>query len=188
MRRIAMRHVLEMINHAQKPLLGKTVAEIMIPNLPLLPSDATVREGASLLMEQQADAVLVTDELGRAAGVLSHADITQHYLERAEFNDARQDSPRELSLPSGEKLRDGFQLVVTDSVSVPEIMTPVVFAASTQSPLDWMVREMIARQVHQMFVLDGDGIPLGFIDALDILRALYQPDAATCQRCVPHAA
>jgi CBS domain-containing protein len=188
MRRIAMRHVLEMINHARKPLIGKTAAEMMTPNPPLLPSCATVREAASLLMEQEADAVLVTDELGLAAGVLSHADITQHYLERAKFCDARPDSPQELSLPSGEKLRGGFQVIVPDGAEVQEIMTPVVFATSPEAPLDWVAREMIARRVHQVFVIDGEGIARGVIDVLDILQAYYQPDAGRCQTCVPHAA
>jgi len=59
-----------------------------------------------------------------------------------------------------------------DQTRVLDVMTPVVFAVEPQSPVRRVVEEMLALKVHRLFVVDSDGVLVGVISALDILRYL----------------
>ena len=76
-----------------------------------------------------------------------------------------------------ERLGSGFQIEVTDTTRVKDIMTPIVFAVPPTCPVANLIEEFLARKVHRLFVVDDDGSLVGVISALDVLRQLRGDDA-----------
>jgi CBS domain-containing protein len=51
-------------------------------------------------------------------------------------------------------------------------MTPVVFSVSPEAPARRVVGDMLGLKVHRLFVVGSDGVLVGVISALDVLRHL----------------
>jgi CBS-domain-containing membrane protein len=51
-------------------------------------------------------------------------------------------------------------------------MTPTVLAVEPETPALEVVAEMLALKVHRLFVRDEDGVLVGVISALDVLRKM----------------
>jgi predicted transcriptional regulator len=51
-------------------------------------------------------------------------------------------------------------------------MTPVVFSVGLHAALPKVVEQMVDLKVHRLFVVDGNGVLVGVISAVDILRRL----------------
>ncbi len=49
-------------------------------------------------------------------------------------------------------------------------MTPAVFSVTPATPLVSVAEEMVQLNVHRLFVVDRDGVLVGVISALDLLR------------------
>jgi CBS domain-containing protein len=152
----------------------KTAEELMTPNPVSIREDATVREAVALLIDKGFSAAPVIDEAGRPVGVLSRADVLVHDRESVRYLEAHAEyyDKADLMLGSGETLREGFQVERPDDVQVGEIMTPVVFAVTPDTPARGVIEEMLGYRVHRMFVVDDSGVLVGVISALDVLRAL----------------
>jgi CBS domain-containing protein len=58
-------------------------------------------------------------------------------------------------------------------------MTPAVFSVPPETPVGKVVEEMLALKVHHLFVVDGDGVLVGVISALDVLRHLGLDEPST---------
>lgn len=101
-------------------------------------------------------AAAVTDQAGRPIGVLSRSDVLVHDREAA------------VSRP-----RSGPQ--VSGRTCARDLMTPTVFCVTPKTPVATVVREMLALRVHRLFVADAQGVLIGVITPLDILRHL-QPE------------
>jgi predicted transcriptional regulator len=53
-------------------------------------------------------------------------------------------------------------------------MTPRVFAVEAGSSFKNVVQEMLRRNVHNLFVVDEQGVLIGVITILDLLRHLLK--------------
>jgi CBS domain-containing protein len=124
--------------------------------------EASVMEATALLTDRGFSAAPVIDEAGRPIGVVSRADILVH---DREFH-------RAAVLPEGRGLPDGFGVEDCDRTVVGDIMTPGIFAVRPETPTAKVVEQMLALHVHQLFVVDEDGLLVGVISALDVLRHL----------------
>jgi CBS domain-containing protein len=154
------------------PTLDAATAEGLMTRNPIsIRADATIREAIALLIDRGISAAPVIDIGGRPVGVVSRTDILVHdretvrrpaavpeYYDWAEF--------REI-VPSG------FQVEVVDDTLVRDIMTPVVFAVAPDAPAAKVITDMLAYRVHRLFVVDADGVLVGVISALDILKHLH---------------
>jgi CBS domain-containing protein len=49
-------------------------------------------------------------------------------------------------------------------------MTPALFGVAPDTPAAEVVEEMVVRKVHQLFVVDADGVLVGVVTSLDVLR------------------
>src|SRR5262249_41172982 len=78
----------------------------------------------------------------------------------------------DLTLDTGEKLPDGFQVAAPDTTRVRDIMTPVVFSVVPEAPASRVVEDLVSLRVHRLFVVDRDGVLVGVISVLDVLRHL----------------
>lgn len=151
-------------------LWAETAEDLMTPNPISIRAEASVREAIALLTDRGYSAAPVIDEAGRPVGVVSRGDILIHdreainrpapYYERAD-----------LTTRTGEKLA-GFQVEEVDRTLVSDIMTPAVFSVAPDTAAVKVIEQMLALRVHRLFVVDPDGVLIGVISALDVLRHL----------------
>jgi CBS domain-containing protein len=138
-------------------LAAGTAADLMTPNLVSLRDTATLAEAVSLLTDKGISGAPVIDDAGRPVGVLSRGDIVTHDRQRAGGSAAS--SPE---AATGD----------LSSTRVRDLMTPAVFSVSPDTPASKVVGEMLALQVHRLFVVDRSGVLVGVISAPDVLRHL----------------
>jgi CBS domain-containing protein len=78
--------------------------------------------------------------------------------------------------PLHRHLREDFQLEHVDRTPVRDLMTPILFTVNLDTPASKVVEEMLLLKVHRLFVVDDNGVLVGVITALDILRHMhFQP-------------
>jgi CBS domain-containing protein len=131
-------------------LEAQIAADLMTSNPISVREEATFQEAIALLTDKGLSAAPVVNQAGRAIGALSRADILVHEREQL----TRKSSSAE------------------DPTRVRDIMTPAVFSVWPESPAKKVIEEMLAMNVHQLFVVDRGGTLVGVISALDILRRL----------------
>lgn len=125
-------------------LRAETAAELMTPNPVSLRVQATVLEARELFIARSIAAAPVIDAAGRPVGVLSQSDIMVHQAEPC---------------PG-------------DPTTVEDLMTPAVFGVAPETPACEVVESLLALQVHHLYVLDAEGVLIGVIGALDVVRHL----------------
>jgi CBS domain-containing protein len=155
---------------------GKTAADLMTPNPISIRDVANVHEAIALLTDKGFSAAPVIDRAGKPVGVLSRADILIHDREKAEYLASVPEyyHRAELALDSGEILEEGFQVQTVDYVKVKDLMTPVVFSVTPETPAYRVVEDMHELKVHRLFVVDRQGILVGVISTMDVLRHLHR--------------
>src|SRR5262249_3129785 len=144
-----------------------TAADLMTPNPVAIRETATVGEAVALLTDKGFSAAHVIDAAGRPVGVLSRSDLLIHDPERI---DRAAPAPEyygeaELTLESGERIPRGFQVETGDATVVRDIMTPVVFSVTPDTPAARVAENMVALNVHRLFVVDKGGVLIGIISA-----------------------
>lgn len=161
---------------AQPVLRAATAEEMMSPNPVSINSDATVHEAAALLTDRNVSAAPVIDNRGRPIGVLSRADLVRYTRERAEYLWPRPHyyDTAELETAVGPKAENGFQVEDADLTTVAELMTPAVYGVSPDTPATEVAREMERHKVHRLFVMDNQGVLIGVVSVMDLLRRLTQ--------------
>lgn len=154
-------------------LNAPTASDMMTPNPASIRGEATVKEAVAFLVDRAYSAAPVIDRAGKPIGVLSRADVLVHDREKVEY--VRQSSElaeKEVASDSGEILKDGFQVESVDGTRVRDIMTPVVFSVTPQTPALDVIEQMTDLCVHRLFVVDATGVLIGVISSLDIVRNL----------------
>lgn len=159
---------------ARLTLAADTARDLMMPDPVSLSADATVREALALLIDRGISAAPVIDSAGRPVGVLSRTDLLVHDREQARHAGLESEfyQRSELTTRAGERLRDGFQVEGVDRTRVRDLMTPAVFAVAPETPAAQVVEQILSLKVHRLFVVDGDGVLVGVVSALDVLRHL----------------
>jgi CBS-domain-containing membrane protein len=128
-------------------LLAKTAAEIMTPGPVSLAASDTVAEATQFLTQRAFGAAVVIDDAGHPLGVVTKTDVLVH---------ARQHKP-------------GLE---PDDTPVTEFMTPAVFSVRPDTPARSVVEQLLALNVHHLFVSDAAGVIVGVISPVDVLRKL----------------
>jgi len=128
-------------------LEADTAAELMTRSPVSIRDSASLADALALFTVKAIHAAPVIDQAGHPVGVLSATDILIH--ER-------------------EKLRAGNG---TDDRSVVlDLMTPAVFSVAPEAPAQRVVQDLVALNVHQLFVVDRAGVLIGVITPTDVLR------------------
>ncbi len=159
----------------QLVLHANTAAELMTRNPVSINQKATVREALALFTNKGFCVAPVIDDAGRPVGVLSSSDILVHDREHVEHaTPVVERGP--LTTGQGESIRRGFQVENVDRTRVTDMMTPAVFAVSTDASAAEVIAEMLRLHVHHLFVVDRAGTLVGVVSPLDILRRLQPPE------------
>jgi CBS domain-containing protein len=157
-------------------LRASTAQDLMTANPISLPENANIREALVLFTERGFSAAPVIDESGRPVGVLSQSDVVVHDRERVDRLSPIPEyfSRSNLHTHNGEQLV-GFQVEQVDTTTVGELMTPAVFSVQENDPCSQVIEQMLALNVHRLFVVDANQTLIGVISAFDILRRLRNP-------------
>ena len=142
-------------NYPRLTLRARTAAELMSPNPVSLRENESLREALALLTDRGFKAAPVIDAAGRPVGVLSSSDVLVNEREKTQF-------------PSKEAGATTYQTRVRD------LMTPAVFSVRVDDSARSIVGQMAAMNVHQLYVVDRDGVLVGVISALDVVRHLAE--------------
>lgn len=157
------------------PRLGElTAADLMTPDPVSIRVEATIPEAVALLTEKGISAAPVIDRAGRPIGVLSRADLVVHDRERFEYLNPVPEAYESDERIEIEKGPGGLAVVDVDTTCVGDIMTPTVFSVEPERLARNVIAEMVTLRVHRLFVIDREGVLIGVISALDILRHLAE--------------
>jgi CBS domain-containing protein len=151
----------------------------MTPNPKSINRHATVRETAEILHEHGLHIAPVIDHAGRPIGVVSRTDLLDYWGHRRDRLTAL--AAGELNASSAPGPEEPG-----DELTVPEIMTPVVFGVRTNAPIASVVEKMVALEVRCLFVTDADGVLVGTISVFDILRHLARRDRTDTPKSAAH--
>jgi CBS domain-containing protein len=143
-------------------------------------ADATIEEAAAFLTNKGFSAAPVIDQAGRPIGVVSRTDLLIHAHEKAAAVPAAAEPSRGEDRARGprEAFVGGRGAGSIDGIRVGDIMTPGVLSVAPETAAAKVVEEMVALNVHRLFVIDLDGILVGVITPLDVLRQLRAGPAA----------
>src|SRR5262249_33707363 len=144
-------------------LCANTAADLMTPDPLSIRAAATVREAVAFLTDKGFSAAPVIDKAGRPVGVLSRADIIVYDREKVDYLEPVPEYYEKgtLHTPSGDSLADGFEVEKAERVQVQDIMTPVVFSVTPETPAHQVVADMLALKVHRLFVVGSAGVLIG---------------------------
>jgi CBS domain-containing protein len=153
-------------------LKARTARDLMSKNPISLLASATLKEAAAFFTDAEVGAAPVANEAGRPVGVLSRTDLVRH--EREEVDYLRPTPAVERLPPDADPnlFKGGFQVVRVDSTRVDELMTPIVYSVTPERRAEEVVRMMLEKKVHRIFVVDPAGVLIGVISAIDVLRHL----------------
>jgi CBS domain-containing protein len=168
------------MNTATKPqaprfpiLRAATAADLMTTNPISLEDTALVSEAVILLTEHGFSAAPVIDAAGRPVGVVSRTDLLVHEREQGcSLTPADWYDEADLTRDFDKAERSGLQVQRVDATRVRDIMTPVVFSVAPNTPAAKVVAQLVALNVHRLFVVDKDEVLIGVISAVDVLRCI----------------
>jgi len=129
---------------------------------------ASVEEAVSFLVDTGYSAAPVIDKAGRPVGVISRTDIVVYDRNRLLLPESVPYYFETENLDTEEA--DGKP--ADTSPRVADLMTPAIFSVVPDAPLNEVADRMLELNVHRLFVVDEDGILVGVISTLDLLRHL----------------
>jgi len=145
-----------------------TASDLMAPNPISLRDEACVSEAIKLFTEKAITAAPVIDESGRPIGVVSRSDLMIHQCEHEKQKSGAHSLP-----PTFESEESPNR--ASKKLTISNLMTPAVFAVAPDTPIQRVVKDMVGLHVHRLFVVDEDGVLVGVITTMDVLKHL-QPD------------
>lgn len=128
-------------------LLAETAADLMNTEPVSLAATATAAEAAEFLTARGYGAAVIIDDAGHPLGVVTKTDLLIHN-------------------------RQHGGTLETDATRVPSVMTPAVFSVQQDTPASSVVAQFLALNVHHLFVTDRDGVLIGIISPVDVLKKL----------------
>lgn len=148
--------------------------EIMTPDPVCATPNMPLRALAQLLDGGGVSGVPVVDHQRRVVGVVSRTDLLRACLERAEnyepaflFELLRDEEEREEAF-------DFDAEYAAPDLRVEDFMTEDPITASPDAPLRELARCMAQEEVHRVVIVDDDGVALGIVTSMDVMRALAQ--------------
>jgi CBS domain-containing protein len=128
-------------------LQAATAADLMSPGPVSLADTDTVPDAVAFFTERGFGAAVVIDAAGHPIGVVTKTDVLLHTRRR----------------------KPGLE---PDDTPVTEVMTPAVFSARLDSSARSVVEQLLESGAHHLFVTDADGVIIGVISPVDVLKKL----------------
>jgi CBS domain-containing protein len=148
-------------------------ADVMVRQVITIRPEATIRDLATLLVENHISAVPVTDADGKLVGIISESDL----LRRSETETERRRSWWLALFVSNDTLTTEF--IKSHSRKVSDVMTRGVIVARPDTPLHEIATLLEHHRIKRVPVIQ-DGKIAGLVSRADLVRALtISPEAST---------
>ncbi len=154
-----------------KNLIAK---DIMNPSVISVEEDLSVHELANFFTEKMISGAPVVNKDGKLVGVVSLSDIVRNDERRMAIVNDKQESDYYLSGWEDNLNSDEIQelhLEEDDSLTVRNIMTPLIFKVKETEPISAMSDIMIGGRIHRLLVTRDEKV-VGIITTLDMLKAI----------------
>ena len=172
-----------------------TVRDIMQSKVVTVTPDATVRDLARLLADEQISGVPVLDGAGQLVGVVSSTDVVRLTAEESDVSlaavtfagradrtiepdedDAEDVDPYGFFLPEDAPFAEQVMLAElaesrTETTTVEDIMTPVTFTVEPDTPVAELCGFLVRGRIHRAVVVKNKRLE-GIVTSADVLRAV----------------
>ncbi len=146
-------------NSGKPPICaGHTVADVMNPEVPSVKEDADLVEIVNVIVGTEVKRVVVLDEAGRAAGVITDGDLIARVRPEVRGGLLAALSRRGAAPAANVRARD--------------LMSPYVLSGPPETPIAEAVRQMLAQKRKRFYVTDSAGRVLGIVDRQTLLLAV----------------
>jgi CBS domain-containing protein len=149
-------------------------ADIMVPSVISVSSDATVQDVAQVLLKHRISGVPVVDAEGRLVGIVSEGDL----MRRPEAGTLRR--PSWWLTLIGSKEEQAFDYIKSHSRKVADVMTQRVVTASPDTPVGDIATLLEKHGIKRVPIVK-DGKVVGIVSRANLLQAL------ACLKSVPAA-
>ena len=151
-----------------------TVSNIMQREVLTVENDWSLDQLARFLTDHQISGAPVIEKNGSLVGVVSLTDIVRH--NGTPESHASEHSTHEyylhgLEMQVGQNVSRNFHVEEESSVTVQDIMTPMIFEISESASLQEAADTMVKGHIHRLFVTRQGHIE-GIVTALDILASI----------------
>ncbi|WP_172807660.1 CBS domain-containing protein [Endozoicomonas ascidiicola] len=155
------------------PLNTMTAAQIMCQKVLTVPSDWSVDRLALFLTDKGISGAPVVNNAGQLVGVVSFSDIVREAGSGLVDMTLRDDDFYNAMTDKGLSPEDqrSFHDLVDQSALVNDIMTPMVFEVSGDTPLYNVAEAMVKGRIHRVMVTENGSLK-GLISALDLLKVM----------------
>ena len=144
---------------ATSPLgVAQTVGDVMSRDVLTAPLDADMAEIAEQMATAELKRVIVVDADGKAAGIISDADLLKRL--------APESQPNLLALLMGRGKAGQLP-----NHTAAELMTPSVLSGRASVPITEAIRQMVTQKRKRFVVVDEAGRPIGIVDRQILLHA-----------------
>lgn len=140
--------------------------DVMVSPVITVGPAATVREVASLLLENHISAVPVVDAGGRVIGIVSEGDL----IHRSEAGTERRYSWWLRVFTSDRELAENY--VKSHAAKVTDIMTSKVVTVTPETPLHEIAAVLEVNQVKRVPVVTSEGDLVGIISRSNLIQAV----------------
>ena len=154
-----------------KNLIAK---DIMNTSVISVQDDLSVHELANFFTEKMISGAPVVNKDGKLVGVVSLSDIVRNDERRTAIVNDKQESDYYLSGWEDNLNSDEIQelhLEEDDSLTVRNIMTPLIFKVKETELISAMSNIMIGGRIHRLLVTRDEKV-VGIITTLDMLKAI----------------
>jgi CBS domain-containing protein len=172
-----------------------TVRDIMQAKVVTVTPDATIRDLARLLADEQISGVPVLDGAGQLVGVVSSTDLVRLTAEGADVDlvsvafaeradrtidpdedDDEDGDPYGFFLPEDTPLAEQAMLAELpesrmETTTVEDIMTPVTFTVEPDTPVAELCDFLVRGRIHRAVVVKNRRLE-GIVTSADVLRAV----------------
>lgn len=150
--------------------MGVLAKDIMTTDVICGRDDITVQELVHLLRQHRITGVPVLSSAGALVGVVSTTDIILHDEDFGDGPVMSSDYHRQLEVHDN-SFWDEFALHDVEHLKVKEIMSPEVWTAGLDTPVDELVRILYDHRIHRLIIIDEHGI-VGIVSTMDIFKAV----------------
>lgn len=150
------------------------VKDLMRRDVLTVGADWSLDRLAEFLIQNNISGVPVTSTTGELVGVVSSTDIVRH--DSMPVKDSQAHDPHEYYRHGldGQLAREefaSFRVEPDTTVTVRDIMTPMIFEVSEDVPVQQVADTMIRGRIHRVFVTHQRKV-VGVVTALDMLKVI----------------
>ena len=134
------------------------LAEVMTRSVVAVRPEMSLEEVTEVFLARSISGAPVIDDAGRPIGVVSKTDLLRAAHDAGDSGELE------------DVVEHGYHVHAMSVPRVADVMTPLVFALSQDAPVSRAAALMAFEGVHRVPVVDDDGVLVGIVSAIDVLR------------------